>query len=132
MAGMGQEEPLPARRLSGREGSGAVGFGGNVGFCTSPTICGPVDGLVGPTSDAHANWVRIVILNFAEFTSHTLAIAGAEMLMGLAKTGLGLCAADRNDARRGRRGVRRTGQLLQPIGELLLQICCRCSYDRIA
>jgi hypothetical protein len=39
-----------------------------------------------------ANWARFVILNFAEFTSHTLAIADAEMLMGLANTGLGLCA----------------------------------------
>jgi hypothetical protein len=51
----------------------------------------------GPTSDAQANWAGIVILNFAEFTLHTLAIAAAEMLMGLAKTGLGLCAVDRND-----------------------------------
>jgi hypothetical protein len=51
----------------------------------------------GPTSDGQANWVRIVILNFAGFILHTLTIADAEMLMGLAKTGLGLCAADRND-----------------------------------
>ena len=51
---------------------------------------------LGPAYDAQANWARIVILNFAKFTLHTLTIAGAEMLMGLAKTGFGLCAADRD------------------------------------
>jgi hypothetical protein len=83
-----------------------------------------------PISDAQANWARIVILNFAGFTLHTLSIAGAEMLMGLAKTGLGLCAADRNGDSAAGGGVRRTGQVLLPLGEFLLQICCKCSYDR--
>jgi hypothetical protein len=26
-------------------------------------------------------------------------------------------------------GVRRTGQVLLPLGEFLLQVCCKCSYD---
>jgi hypothetical protein len=39
--------------------------------------------------------LRIVIL-IAKFTLHNLTIAGAEMLMRFAKTGLGLCSADRD------------------------------------
>ena len=83
--GLGGSHPRTKREADlGREGR----LGENVGFCTSPMICGPVDGLVRAASDARANWARIVVLNFAKFTLHTLAIAGAEMVMGFAITGL--------------------------------------------
>jgi hypothetical protein len=46
------------------------------------------------------------------------------MLMGFAKTGLGVCSDDRNDDS----PARPAGQVLQLKGEILLQICCRYSY----
>ena len=51
---------------------------------------------LGQAYDAQADWARNCHPEFAKFILHNLTIAGAEMLMGFAKTGLGLCSADRD------------------------------------
>jgi hypothetical protein len=50
----------------------------------------------GQTYDAQANWAPNCHPEFAKFILNSLTILGAEMLMGFAKTGLGLCSADPN------------------------------------
>jgi hypothetical protein len=75
---VGTGKATPAQRLNGREGSNPGTHWRSADWGLKP---------IGP---------RIVILNFAKFTLHSLTIAGAEMLMGSAKTGLSLCSTDRN------------------------------------
>ena len=50
---------------------------------------------LGQAYDAQPIGLRIHP-EFAKFTLYSLTVAGAEMLMGFAKTGLGLCSADRD------------------------------------
>jgi hypothetical protein len=55
---------------------------------------------------------------FAKFILHTLTIAGAEMLMGFAKTGLGLCSVDPNGDSAACAGLGRRYNLSE-------RFCCR-------
>jgi len=57
---------------------------------------GPSMVSLGQAYDAQADWAPNCHPEFAKFTLHNLTIAGAEMLMRFAKTGLGLCSADRD------------------------------------
>jgi hypothetical protein len=50
----------------------------------------------GQAYEAQAEWAPNCHPEFAKFTLHSLTMAGAEMLMDFAKTGLGPCSADRN------------------------------------
>jgi hypothetical protein len=57
--------------------------------------------------EAQAEWAPNCHPEFSKFTLNSLTMAGAEMLMGFAKTGLGLCSADRNGDSAGCAGLGR-------------------------